>query len=517
MNTWWRIRNGLSLVRDGSGWRIEGEGAERACVAYAQREGDGISYRIGEKRVVPGFHQLDTKGAPVVLKSGTAVPRRATRFRTGTAYPSTGSGLAPSRGSRQAGAAGATDTRPANICMVAYTHYEGDTRVMRYAESLAARGDRVDVLALRRQDDEPDVVMNGVNVTKVQTRVRDEKGKTSYLSRLLAFLSRSAWILEKRHRQLRYDLIHVHSVPDFLVFTAWLPQLAGAKVILDIHDILPEFYASKFGSGPSSLSFKAMLMLERASARMADHVIIANDLWWERLVARSVDADKCTTILNYPDRSIFRRNGNVKTREDGRFVMLYPGTLGWHQGLDIAIRAFARIQNQEPGAEFHIYGGGSEKQNLIGLAHDLRLDNRVFFHEAVNLREIAKVMENADLGIVPKRGDSFGNEAFSTKTLEFMSLGVPLIVAGTAIDRHYFNDSVVRFFRCGDEEDLAAAMLQLIRDRQLRQQLVSNGLEFARAYDWESNKYKYLDLVDSLISGKSRAKKLRVTAAASRS
>ena len=59
--------------------------------------------------------------------------------------------------------------------------------------------------------------------------------------------------VSRRHLREKYDLIHVHSVPDFLVFTAWLPKLTGTPVILDIHDILPEFYASKFGLDPSSV------------------------------------------------------------------------------------------------------------------------------------------------------------------------------------------------------------------------------------------------------------------------
>ena len=69
------------------------------------------------------------------------------------------------------------------------------------------------------------------------------------------------------------------------------------------------------------------------------------------------------------------------------------------------------------------------------------------------LRAIASMMADADLGVVPKRNDSFGGDAFSTKILEFMALGVPLLVADTRIDRHYFNDH-------------AAALLQ-VRQRRL--------------------------------------------------
>src|ERR1700733_5344146 len=133
-------------------------------------------------------------------------------------------------------------SRPMNVCMVAYTHYEADNRVMRYAETLAARGDRVDVIAPRHPNEQPYSQVHGVNVIRVQSRTRNERMKGEYLLRTLSFLFRSAWLLAKRNRQLHYDLIHVHSVPDFLVFAAWYPKMRGAKVILDVHDILPEFY-----------------------------------------------------------------------------------------------------------------------------------------------------------------------------------------------------------------------------------------------------------------------------------
>ena len=53
-----------------------------------------------------------------------------------------------------------------------------------------------------------------------------------------------------------------------------------------------------------------------------------------------------------------------------------------------------------------------------------------------------KRMAEADFGIVPKRSEGFGNEAFSTKIFEFMALGIPVIAADTKIDKYYFNDSL---------------------------------------------------------------------------
>ena len=160
------------------------------------------------------------------------------------------------------------------------------------------------------------------------------------------------------------------------------------------------------------------------------------------------------------------------------------------------------IKDKTPQAEFHIYGGGDQIDSLRSLIGELGLEKRVFLHGVVPAAEISSIIENADLGIVPKRKNLFGNEAFSTKILEFMCLGVPAIIPDTMIDRYYFNDSIVRFFTANDEKSLADAMLLLIENAELRKTLVRNASEFVEQYTWKANECVYLDLVDSLLLGR---------------
>lgn len=388
-----------------------------------------------------------------------------------------------------------------NVCMVAYAFYESDNRIMRYAEALAARGDDVDVLSLERNSNRPVEKINGVTVYRIQKREINERGKLSYLGRMIGFLARSSCILSKRHLKKRYDLIHVHSVPDFEVFAALLPKLGDAKIILDIHDIVPEFYASKFDVSRDSLAFKALQMVERWSVKFADHVIIANHLWEKVITERSVLPAKCSTYLNYPDSAMFR--AGMRTRDaDGRIIMMYPGSLNWHQGLDIAIKAFDLIKDQVPEADFHIYGAGSGKEELARLIKERALQGRVKLMDIMPIQQIAGIMANADIGIVPKRGEGFGGEAFSTKIFEFMALGVPIIASNTRIDRHYFNDSLLKFFQSGDEKSLADAMIAMIRDRKLRKELAANALVYIAHQSWDIKRKDYFNLVDGLVKGK---------------
>jgi glycosyltransferase involved in cell wall biosynthesis len=387
-------------------------------------------------------------------------------------------------------------TKQMHVCMIAYTFYEGDNRVMRYAETLAARGDQVDVIAVAKRGQPRLEVLNGVRVFRIQTRQKNERHQLTHLLRVLMFLVRASLVVAAKHTRHQYEILHVHSVPDFLVLAAFVPRVTGAKVILDIHDLLPELYATKFGSAQSSWIFKALQMVERASAASADHVIAPNHIWRKKLIQRSVEASKCTVFMNYPDPSVFSPRG--RCRDDDKIILLYPGTLNWHQGLDLAIRAFSLNAGLFPTSEFHIYGEGSEKVRLIELTTELGLNHRVLFKIPLTLREIAVVSENSDLGVIPKRNDGFGNEAFSTKSLEFMMLGVPIIIADTTVDKFYFNTDVVTFFRSGDVADLANCMRQFMENKLPGIQQAARARAFVESYSWDLKRNDYLKLVDRL-------------------
>ena len=384
--------------------------------------------------------------------------------------------------------------------MVAYTFYESDNRVRRYAETLIKAGHEVDAIVLRRPGQNCQEIIEGVHVHRVQTRVKNEKHPLTYLKRLLTFFFLSSWALTLRHLKARYDFIHVHSVPDFQVFATLLPRLTGAKVILDIHDIVPELYASKFNVSQRSLLFRMLLLVEKVSVAYSNHVIIANHLWHERLARRSGHPERCSTILNYPDPSIFFRRPRIVTG-DKWFVMCYPGTLSSHQGVDLVIRAMAKLGNQTPNLKFLILGDGAERERLVAMAGEHGLADRVTIRGGVPIEQVAEIMANVDLGVEPKLKRSFANEALSTKILEFMAMGVPVLASDTRVHQLYFKDDLIQFFESENVDDLAAKIMELMHGPQRRDVLRARGLAFIEQNNWDVKRNEYLDLVDHIVKG----------------
>jgi glycosyltransferase involved in cell wall biosynthesis len=355
----------------------------------------------------------------------------------------------------------------------------------------------VDVISLKRWQDNAEAGHKNINIIRLQERIgKEEVSAFSYLWPVLRFFGLSSWWIFREHRRKPYDVFHIHNLPDFLVFTALYPKLKGAKIILDIHDIVPEFYASKFGGKPNSLTQKILKLLERWSAQFSDHIIMSNDLWLDTYTSRTGVPGRCTVFINNVDTGIFRPR--PRQRHDDKFIMIFPGGLQWHQGLDIALRAFQQIAPQAPNAEFHIYGDGNMKKDLVKLAEELGLNGKARFFDPVPVRAVAAIMAEADLGVVPKRADGFGNEAYSTKIMEFMSLGIPVVISSTKIDRFYFNDTVARFFESGNVNALAEAMLEMIRQPEQRRAMAARASEYAVRNSWETRKADYLELVDTV-------------------
>src|ERR1035437_8638422 len=150
-------------------------------------------------------------------------------------------------------------------CMLAYTFYDADNRVRRYAEALVKRGDQVDAIAVAREGQAAFEIIQGVRVFRIQKRLIDETGPVSYLIKLVLFFFRSAWLVTITPLREHYDLIHVHSVPDFEVFATLIPSMMGALGMRDMHDRVPDGYASKVKLGERSSCVRFRVFLEGLS------------------------------------------------------------------------------------------------------------------------------------------------------------------------------------------------------------------------------------------------------------
>jgi glycosyltransferase involved in cell wall biosynthesis len=389
--------------------------------------------------------------------------------------------------------------KPLHICLFGYLTYENDARVLRYAEALAERGEEVEVICIGKRGTPKKEVVRGIPVLHIQGRKYGEHTRASFFGPLVRFLIKGMVIITLKHLRKPFDIVHVNVPPDFHVFGMVLLRMTGAKIILDIHDLSPELFADKFEHGHNSIVVKTLKLIERAACALSSHVIAANDLWRTTLVSRSVNNDRCTALINYPGPIFMsRKSKQLSGSSIATPLVLYPGSLGTHQGLAVGVRAVKLLVDHNVPLHFAIYGRGPEEEPLRLLVKELGLESTVSINPMLPLEKIADVMTTAAIGIVTKLGDGFGGQAFSTKILEFMAIGVPVLVSETPIDKYYFNDTLVEFFRSGDPADCAKHLQRLLEDEALRASRIANGLAFVSENNWDVKKSVYLNIINKL-------------------
>ena len=345
--------------------------------------------------------------------------------------------------------------------VVLFSTYPADPRPRRAAEALLDHGFHVEVICLREDAEElADELFNGVRITRVPLRHR-RAGKLRYIAQYVTFTFVAGAILALRSLRGRYDLVHVHNMPDFLILSALVPKLLGAHAILDLHDPMPELMITIYGLDQHSFPVRLLKVFERLSIRLADAVITVNEACKKIFSARSCAPTKVTVIMNSPDPDIFEcRSVDVATtvhRDVSKpFVIMYHGSLVERHGLDVAVAALAKVRKSIPNAQLLVYGRSTEfLTRVLASIEESPLRRAVRYLGPKNLEGIVEAIRNCDVGVIPNRRSLFTELNTPTRIFEYLSQGKPVIAPRAPGILDYFNEQDLILFTLGDADDLA--------------------------------------------------------------
>lgn len=385
--------------------------------------------------------------------------------------------------------------------MIVHAHYPlGEPRVEREALALINGGYEVDVLCLRSDKEIPFEVVDGVNIYRLPVRRDKSRGRAAQLLEYLSFFMLVVLRLLSLHPRRKYKTLQVHNLPDFLVFSTLIPKLGGARVILDLHDLMPEFFAGTYNKSMDSLPVRILKFQERISCQFADHVITVTDLWRNTLIERSAPAHKVSVVMNVANGDIFKSQPVKHTSNaDQPFELFYHGTLSQHYGIDLILQAVSRLKDALPQLHLTIHGRGEYLQNLLDLAKELKLNGQVTFSTSLMpMTDLPAFISRADLAVVPYRRDVFTDGILPTKLMEYTALHVPAIAARTPAIEAYFHEDMVQYFPAEDVNALCDAIVYLYNHRERLQQISVASNQFNEKYSWENIARDYLGLVNRL-------------------
>jgi starch synthase len=190
-------------------------------------------------------------------------------------------------------------------------------------------------------------------------------------------------------------------------------------------------------------------------------------------------------------------------REDDSLRLVHTSNLQRIYGLDVAVEAVARI---EPGlrARLDVYGDGPFRMEVEDAITRHGARERVTLHGRVPMDMLPSILAESDIALVPTRPEPYLQYSLSTKLLEAVAMGVPVIATDLQTVRHHFDDAAIRYVRGGDPAALAAAVASLAADPAASVAQSAAARQQAEPYAWAVQKEHYLAVVDGLLSRAAR-------------
>jgi glycosyltransferase involved in cell wall biosynthesis len=375
-------------------------------------------------------------------------------------------------------------------------------RAAREVAALVEAGHEVDLICLRTRGEPARERRDRLTIRRLAVPWANSGGLGQYTVGYGWFLACAAALAGASHLRRRYRLVQVNSLPDILVFAATVPRLFGARVLLDLQESTPEFFATRFGIGMRHPAVRAVAAMEQLSIGFADHVITPTAQLRDAFVRRGARAAKIDVVMDGADEGLFRRIPLVRT-DPGRFTLISHGTIEERYGLDTAIGAVAVLRDEIPGLELKIYGDGSDVGRLRALAADLGVADRVWFSDGwVPSGELVRAISGADAGIVAMKRDAFRDLTLAGKMFDFIAMGIPMAVSRTRSVAEAFTPDCFEPFESGDPADLAAAIRRLHSDQAHRARLAVRAAATAEPYRWPNQRAQYLRTVENLLHGR---------------
>jgi len=387
----------------------------------------------------------------------------------------------------------------AKICIIVHSYYLRDARIQREAETLIEAGHSVDVICLKESRASHKEIHKDVMIYKLPV-YRNRGTKLRYFLEYGIFFFLSIFTVGFFHIIKHYDVILIATMPDFLVFAGIIPRLFGAKIILDVHDLMPEIFLAKYVTSENSIWMKSLRIIEKISFRFPDHIVTVHQIYADLIAKRNkLDLKKITPVMNFADERIFNRNEyNGKFNTKNGFILIYSGTIAERYGVDTAIRAIPFLKDHIPHLKLIILGEGDHQIKFNKLAEDLEVIKWVEFHSPVPVDGVPRILREASIGLCPLANNRAFQLAFPLKIYEYLSVGLPIIASRTRVLEYYYKD-LLFYMEAEDEYSLAQVVLEIYEHPDIAIEKVKKGQEFLDRNNWRKEKHKLIELIDSLV------------------
>lgn len=383
------------------------------------------------------------------------------------------------------------------LCHVFFDEYPKDSRVRRYTNALIENGYEVYIISSNNGNFKFFEKEKNINIFRLPIK----KKRKSFLRRIweyFVFQFYSTILVTYIFVKYKVRMYHVHTLPDFLVFSCILPKLFGAKIILDFHELFPEFMMQhKSNLKYSSFIIKILLFQEKLSYLFADEIIVFHDPAKEILLKRIGNKRKMTTVMNGVDETELP---SFERRTNNEFKLIYNGTINFNYNLSLIVKALNIIREKDISIynkiSFNLYGDGPDLSNILNTAKKLNIEN-VYYKGRLKFTDMMKELETASACILPPQKDIYSELYYSLKLTEMIYFRIPVIATRLKTYLYYYPENCLIYFNSNDAEELSEKIIFICENKDKLKTFTENALKAYQKINWGIMRKRYLNIVKS--------------------
>ena len=302
------------------------------------------------------------------------------------------------------------------------------------------------------------------------------------------------------------DILHAHSPILNAIPAIRAAHKLNIPVIYEIRAFWEDAAVDHGTYLENSWKYKLTKYIETQVCKSVDHICILCNGLKKDLIQRGLPENKITPVFNginpeelqlTPPDNEYRQGWNLKDKT----VIGFIGSFYRYEGLDLLIKAFAKIAGNHNNAVLLLVGGGEMKQELSATAEKLGIKDRVVMPGRVPHERIAGVYSLIDILAYPRYSMRLTELVTPLKPLEAMAMGKAFVASDVGGHRELIQDGKTGLlFKAGNADALADALQKLINDQSLRETLQSNGTKWVNEnHTWAKTTSVYAKLYEKEI------------------
>ncbi len=372
----------------------------------------------------------------------------------------------------------------AKICMLVTNPCITDARVLKEAASLSKNGHELVIWAISSEGSPAFQQKDGFTIKRINRRMKENTllGKLEYSSKLIYHSMKE-----------NADIYHAHDLSTLLecyIASKW----NRSKVIYDSHELFIRDFNNK--NNYKNLYY----YIEHILIRKANSIVTVNNLIATELQKRYKLKDPPSVIMNCPSLSNSNEcdaNNELKSKYDGKNVVVFQGVIREGLGLRNLIRSFAYLNDDY---NLLVIGDGPILNELIDLSRQLSLEKKIHFMGKVPNEKLLSYTKIAHLGVIyPERFNLSHYYMAPNKFFEYIHANIPVLVP----DYPFLKENILKYkmgllANSEDPEDFAKYIVELFNDKIKYEEMKRNTESAKNDLNWENEEKKLIELYRKL-------------------